>query len=189
MGGLDPSGFTDCDWGALGYYVGGASSASTIVLNGRPPTMSLDDLKYLMAPLLTSGAVSVAHVTGLTPEAPDLDRALGSREPEEIISVRPGNIARTKNLYHRSPGEEVDLVVIGCPHCTVQEARRIATLLEGGRFRRPRGLPAGGAVGEAGDMVKESRGRALTRGSARGQAVVLDRSFFSHHRHPATGRV
>ncbi|MDX9872373.1 MAG: aconitase X catalytic domain-containing protein [Clostridia bacterium] len=121
---------TDDDYGALGYYVGGHVIIGNVVFDGIPKSATFDQLKYLIAPVATSGSVHICHVTGITPEAPTVEAALGGKEPEDIVIVTRQDLEKTKNIFRYDPDQPVDLVIIGCPHVTVQEARRIAKILK-----------------------------------------------------------
>ena len=92
--------------------------------------MTTDEIKYLLTPLSTSGAVSLCHIVGLTPEAPDQKTALGGKAPRETIVVGREEIRRTKERFSKGKGEIVDLIILGCPHYTVQDFRKAASILE-----------------------------------------------------------
>jgi hypothetical protein len=125
---VDPHKLTHADFGAIGYYVGAKAENRNIVINGLPRERDIDQLKYLMAPLSTSGSVSICHVVGMTPEAPTLEEALGGQKPSEIVTVGRQEIQQTKDLY---AGEDhVDMALFGCPHCTVSELKTLASILE-----------------------------------------------------------
>jgi hypothetical protein len=125
---VDPHKLTHADFGAIGYYVGAKAENRNIVINGLPRELDIDQLKYLMAPLSTSGSVSICHVVGMTPEAPTLEEALGGQKPSEIVTVGRQEIQQTKDLY---AGEDhVDMTLFGCPHCTVSELKTLASILE-----------------------------------------------------------
>jgi len=131
LDGLNPHDLSDVDFGAIGYYVGGIAQNRSIVIDNLPRELSWDQLKYLMAPLSTSGSVSICHIVGLTPEAPTREQALGYKKPSEIISVGAKQIAQTKALYAIGGQEKIDMVILGCPHCLIPEIKHIASLLEG----------------------------------------------------------
>jgi predicted aconitase len=100
-----------------------------VVINGLPREYSLEQVKYLMAPLSASGSVSICHIVGMTPEAPTLAQALGNRNPSEVITVGGREIKEMKAQY---AGEgPVDLALFGCPHCPVPELKTMASLLDG----------------------------------------------------------
>ena len=125
----DPLQLAETDLGAIGYYVGGKAQEKNIVVNGLPKSFDVTRLKYFMAPLSTSGAVSICHIAGLTPEAPTIEEALGHRKPSEVITVGRKEIEETKALY--GGDNPVDMALFGCPHCTVPELKNMATLLDG----------------------------------------------------------
>jgi len=131
LDGLDPSQLTHTDFGAIGYYVGGKAGNRNIVIDGLPRELNIDQIKYLIAPLATSGAVGICHIVGLTPEAPDLQQALGHRKPAEVIRVGREEIKQTKALFAEGKSGKVDMAVFGCPHCTVTELKTMASLLDG----------------------------------------------------------
>jgi predicted aconitase len=131
LDGLDISQLTLTDFGAIGYCVGEKAQNRNIVIDGLPKELVFDQLKYLMAPLSTSGSVSICHIVGLTPEALDLPQALGHRKPSEVIKVGRKEIKQTKALYAGGKSDRVDMAVFGCPHCTITELKTMASLLDG----------------------------------------------------------
>lgn len=135
MEGLEPRDFTATDYGALGYYVGGIAEDRNIVIDGLPKDMNIVQIKSLMAPLATSGSVCVCHIVGVTPDAPSLEQALGHKKPAETIVVGKNDIKNAKALYAGGQGDKVDMVIFGCPHCSVEEIRMLAALLEGKKIK------------------------------------------------------
>jgi len=132
--GIDFDNVTDSDIGAIGYYIGAIAMNRNVVFDGIPRDYGIDKLKYLMAPLSTSGSVSICHVVGITPEAPDLQTALGGKKPEEVVTVGPREMLATKQEFMGTFKNKVDLVIIGCPHTTIEEIKGIAWLLNGKRI-------------------------------------------------------
>jgi predicted aconitase len=132
LNGLDFSSITHTDLGAIGYYVGEKAQNRNVAITGIPNTLDIDQIKYLMAPLSTSGSVSICHIIGLTPEAPTLEHALGGQSPAETLTVGATEISRTKALY--GADAQVDMALFGCPHCTVPELKKMASLLEDKRI-------------------------------------------------------
>ena len=122
---------TDCQIGAIGYHIGAIARNRNVVFEGIPRNFGLDLLKYLMAPLSTSGSVSICHLTGITPEAPDSQTALGGKKPDEVVTVGEKEVLATWQKFREASRDEVDLVIIGCPHCTIGEIKSIAGLLDG----------------------------------------------------------
>jgi predicted aconitase len=78
-------------------------------------------LKSLCASVATYGGAALFHAPGATPEE--------VCEPEERVSVSREEIEGAKR--EMTDPDEVDFVAIGCPHCSLDELRRIAGLLRG----------------------------------------------------------
>jgi predicted aconitase len=121
---------TDRDYAVLGYHVG------HIVGNGVPLFMGmkrprLESLKAMGAALASSGGVALYHVEGVTPECPSREAvyadsyetiSFGRREYDEVV----------QKFKLNSPA---DLVVVGCPHCSINEMREIAQSLDGKKLK------------------------------------------------------
>ncbi|MGH9320991.1 MAG: aconitase X [Vicinamibacteria bacterium] len=121
----------------LGHFVGKVSSERIPVvasLNARPTE---DQLKALGASAASSGSVALFHIVGVTPEAPTLEEALHGRSAEETRRVTLEDLRNARGELETATGEELDLVVLGSPHFSFEEFRRLAPLLEG-RVRHSR---------------------------------------------------
>jgi predicted aconitase len=127
---LDLDLLTTIDYSAIGYYIGGIAQDRNIVINGLNNNITLDDIKHLLTSISASAATVICHIVGVTPEAPDLGRALGNKKPKEKLRVGKEELRQTKAMYSNLPSDRVDLVILGCPHCTIQELKRMAVLLE-----------------------------------------------------------
>lgn len=132
--GLDPYQLTYTDLSAIGYYIGGIAQDRNVVVNGLPKELDISQMLGLLDPLPASGSVCLCHMVGLTPEAPTLEEAFGHRKPTEVIRVGRKAINETKTLHSLNQNEKVDMVVLGCPHCTIQELKKIASFLDGKRL-------------------------------------------------------
>lgn len=127
-----PSGIDE--YGSLGYWVGKRSASKVPVFSGIPGNVSMDELKMLSAALASSGSVALFHVVGVTPEAPDLETAFGGREPEEILAFDEAGKKETEASLNKHQAQEVSLVVIGCPHASIEEIELVARELRGKRL-------------------------------------------------------
>lgn len=118
---------------ALGYLVGRIVVNKVPVFTGLGKA-TLEELKALSAALATSGGVALFHVEGITPEI-RLRRLANKRAYEEKVQV--DNIS-LKKIYEEfsSVDADVDLIAIGCPHCSLNELWEIAKLLNGRKVRR-----------------------------------------------------
>ena len=110
-------------WPLLGWLAGRFSPDHIPLLTGLENLKpSMDDLKSLCAAFGTTSGAPMLHIAGHTPEAhlpPSADADYQSIENAEFISAW--------NELNR--GElKIDLVAIGSPHASIDEARRIADL-------------------------------------------------------------
>ncbi len=108
------------DYGALGFLAGRVVKDGVPIfeLKSRP---SRDELKSLGAAMAASGSVALYYVEDVTSRPPT-----GSK-PQEKISFSRKEI---DEIYERFPGEDAEIVALGCPHCSKEELERIAELLE-----------------------------------------------------------
>jgi predicted aconitase len=121
------------DWGLLGYYVGGALGDEGIpVLNGIEAVPTLEQLKHFGAAAASSGGVEMYHIPGVTAEAASQQEAFGPNVPAEVF--RYGDAERAavfESLSSTATDTSVDLVMIGCPHATLDQIREVCELIEG----------------------------------------------------------
>lgn len=120
----------------LGHWIGTAVGSAVPVITGLALTPSEDQLKALGAALASSGAVALFHLVGVTPEAPTLGDAFHGRRPDRRITVTMNELRQARSDLHTADGEALDMVVLGSPHFSVDEFRRLAPLVEG-RTRHP----------------------------------------------------
>jgi len=120
------------DWGALGYFAGKLAGLGIPVFNGvRRPTQ--EEAKQLCAALATSGGVSMCHIVGATPEAPTLGAAFHGEAPAEFVVFTDHTLRQTYASLRNFTGEEIDTVILGCPHASLREIAETAELLRGRR--------------------------------------------------------
>lgn len=122
------------DYGCLGYFAGTLSSQDTPVFTGVPDAVTTDELKALSAGLGSSGAVTMFHAVGVTPEAPDLETAFGGKEPETVAEFGEKEKRAVLDKLDREETSDVNWVVIGCPHASLFEVANTASALEGRRL-------------------------------------------------------
>jgi predicted aconitase len=140
---LDPAGFTPASFGALGYYVGRLAQTRNVVFNGLPPTMTIEQCKYLTSPLTVDGACTMCHIVGVTPEAPTLEAALGGQKPRQVVNVTRKDLRDVRDMFNTASPAEVRLAVFGCPHLTIMELGELASLLAGKRLKEGAQLVVG----------------------------------------------
>ncbi len=114
------------DFGALGYIVGkkAGNSVPYFIFKKNIKT-NPDKLKSLGAAMAASGAVSLYHIKGITPEAKGKDIIRKNSEKIKIENLDEGYKALN------SGAKKIDLVAIGCPHASLKELIEISKLLKG----------------------------------------------------------
>jgi len=121
----------DFDYHLLGYAVGKEAGTGIPVFDKMESLCtSPEDLTSLGAEMATSGAVSMYHIIGITPEAKDLKTAFGGKPPKKTITVTDADLRRVQRVNSQPKGK-IDFVMFGCPHYNFWQVRDVARLLEG----------------------------------------------------------
>ena len=122
------------DWGLLGYYIGEVVQDRVPVITGIKHIPNLPRLKHFGAAAASSGGVEMYHMVGITPEAPTLDAAFGRNKP--VMKFSYGRAER-RQAYERAnvtaKNRNVDFIMLGCPHYTIEQIWEVCRLLEGKR--------------------------------------------------------
>jgi len=124
----------DLDYHSIGYIIGKRVKTKVPVIEGIPKNCASYQLKYLGSAAASSGAVSLFHAIGVTPEAIKED-PFKEKNPKEVIEINPSDIENTKQKISTNENEGVDLVTIGCPHLSLEELRKVAKILKGKKIR------------------------------------------------------
>ncbi|RZF29189.1 DUF521 domain-containing protein [Paraburkholderia sp. UYCP14C] len=123
------------DWGLLGYYVGELVQDRIPVIDGLRDVPNLPKLKHFGAAAASSGGVEMYHIVGQTPEARTRDEAFRGRKP--LDTIRYG-AAERRLAYERvnttAKDAQVDFVMLGCPHYSIEQIWEVCQLLEGRRL-------------------------------------------------------
>ncbi len=70
-------------------------------------------------------------MVGITPEAPTHEAAFQGREPEQIVDIYPDDLRRERKSLSTAEGEKLDIVVLGSPHFSAEEFKRLVPLVIG----------------------------------------------------------
>jgi predicted aconitase len=123
------------DWGMLGYFVGDEIQERIPVLTGRYGQPDLIRHKHFGAAAASSGGVEIYHIVGVTPEAASVEMAFGSRAPIETVAYGQAERRRTyEKLNANGRDADVDYVMLGCPHYSLDQIAEVARQLEGRRI-------------------------------------------------------
>jgi predicted aconitase len=125
-------------WPVLGSLYGREAGSTVGVVAGVQSHPGDDVLKAFGAAAATTGAVGLFHIAGATPEAPDVETALGFAPPEATIRVTPDRVAQAQaRLSTAEAPETIDAVAIGSPHLSLAEFDALERLMAGRRLAVP----------------------------------------------------
>ena len=133
---VKPKTLTDSDYPAIGYFVGKQVADKIPVLTGVPRSVSIDQLKNMGAAMAASGSVALYHIPGVTPEAKNIDKSFQKREWEDVIDLETRELKQTKEEMCTVRAGEVDFITVGCPHYSIMEIGKLATLLKGKKIHK-----------------------------------------------------
>jgi len=111
------------DWGALGYSIGKKAANRIPYISGIKEA-ELDELKSFCASVVTYGSKPLFYIKGITPCSEKFEL------PRDVIVVEDKDL---REAYENINDEVIDieLVCIGCPHCSIKEVAKIAELVKG----------------------------------------------------------
>ena len=117
----------------LGNLIGKASLDKIPVIDGMIVKPDEDQLKAFCAAAASSGGVAMFHMVGITPEAPTLEQAFHGKAPVETIDITMDLLRESRRALTHTESTKLHMVVLGSPHFSLAEYKRLAPLLEGKR--------------------------------------------------------
>ena len=121
----------------LGHFIGRIARDRIPVIDGLAVSPVEDQLKALGAASASSGGVALFHVVGVTPEAPTLESVFQNKPPREVIDVTMDLLRNARAELTHTDSDELDMVVLGSPHFSLAEFKRLAPLVAG-KQKHPR---------------------------------------------------
>ena len=121
----------------MGHILGKIAQDRIPVVDGLNARPDEDQLKALGAASASSGAVALFHIVGLTPEAPTFEAAFQGRTPLKTVDIDMPALRQARRELTHAASDRLDMVVLGSPHFSLSEFRRLAPLLEG-REKHPK---------------------------------------------------
>jgi len=115
------------DFGALGHAIGKKIGNKIALITGIEKA-SIEELKTFSASIATYGGTALYYIEGITPGK--------TKKPKEKIEITEKEIEEAKKAMNDSEGTEIDLVAVGCPHCSIKELQKMAQLLKGKQVKK-----------------------------------------------------
>ncbi len=119
------------EWYLIGYYVGSQVGLDVPVYTNLKRIPDMNMLMALCSAGIASGSIVMFHIVGVTPEAPTLEMAIGKEGISRVVKYGKQERRKTYEKLNHSKKEDVDVVVLGCPHYTLERMSAIARMLEG----------------------------------------------------------
>lgn len=189
------------DWGMLGYWLGYEVGEDIPVITGKHNKPGQVKLKHFGAAAASSGGVEMYHVPGTTPEARALEEAFGPRKPVEKLHYGAKERRETFELLNSNASDsDLDFVMLGCPHNSLEQMDRIARALDGMKISgkcalwvfTPRALKLVSDANGYTEIIEKAGGRvyvdtcpAISRQMPEGTKVVATDSAKQSHYLPA----
>jgi len=117
----------------FGHLVGKLAEDRIPVVDGLVVKPAEDQLKAFSAAVASSGRVALFHLVGITPEAPTLGDAFQGRDPESTVAVTTDDLRAARAELTTADGDRLDMVILGSPHFSIDEFKRLAPLVAGKR--------------------------------------------------------
>lgn len=188
------------DWGLLGYYLGEIIDDEIPVLTGRYKQPNLIKLKHFGAAAASSGGVEMYHVPDITPEARSIEEAFGGNRVRGTVRYGEAERRAAYDNLNCATDRNIDFVMLGCPHNSIDQVWLIASLLDGRKIsantqlwvHTPRALrdvaDRNGytkMIMDAGGFVMSDTCPAISRHMPKGTKVVATDSAKQAHYLPA----
>lgn len=122
---------TTQDWYMMGHHFGGLLGQDIPIFTHVEKKPTRYGLIAFSAAGMATGSVVMYHILGATPEAPTMEIATGGRKITRQLRYTAEDRARTYEKLNRSDSDEVDTIILGCPHYGLNEVKKVAALLEG----------------------------------------------------------
>ncbi|MCH7944912.1 MAG: DUF521 domain-containing protein, partial [Armatimonadetes bacterium] len=122
---------SDVFYPVLGHLIGKLSGESNPVIEGLEHRPTDDQYKALGAAAASSGTVALFHVVGHTPEAETLEEAFQGNASYRTYEIGMTELRAARDELSSFEGEQVDMVLLGSPHFSLEEFRALRPLIQG----------------------------------------------------------
>jgi hypothetical protein len=114
----------EMEFGALGSYLGKILEDKIPIIDGLKG-FSRDDLKQLGAALASTGMVNMFR----------LERPYVKTDKLEKITIENEDIRRSVESFSTASKSKPDLIFVGCPHCSLNEIKKVAHIIDGRKIK------------------------------------------------------
>ena len=114
----------------LGNLIGKEALDKIPVIDGMLMRPDEDQLKAFGAATASSGGVALFHMVQVTPEAPTLEAAFQGKAPVETIEINMDKLRLSRRELTHTDSSQLHMVVLGSPHFSLAEFRRLAAMLK-----------------------------------------------------------
>ena len=122
---------TTMDWDIIGYVIGKKLPPhAKPIIAGDFKRPDIVKLKQCFGSMATTSAAEICHIVGITPEAPDLETALGGHAPQGTIVITQEDYDEALDFLCEKGDAEIKRVVLGCPHYSLEEIKETADYLK-----------------------------------------------------------
>ena len=122
------------DWGMLGYFAGGLVQDERPVVTGAFPQSGPRRPQALRRGRRVFRRGRDLPPAGITPEAPTVEAAFGGRLPSAVHYGARERREVYETLNDQGRSTDVDFVLLGCPHASIDQIRAAARALDGKRL-------------------------------------------------------
>ncbi len=129
---LNLANYSLADYQALGWKVGKTVRDKIPVFVDLPADISLPAMRAILYSITVPGAMPMVHMVGITPEAPTVEAACGNDAKSlPLVTVTEEEVKQSFREIYSGKNEKVDMVIFGCPQCSIQEITEIVQILDG----------------------------------------------------------
>jgi predicted aconitase len=134
---IEAAGAVSSDFSALGMIIGDIAFDKIPAVVGLPRKMKIEQLKAFVSMCSPALTTTLALMVGISPEAPSLEAAFGGRIPDHVERKRITleDLREGYKSLSRSPKDQVNAVLTGCPFKTVYELQELADMLKGKQIK------------------------------------------------------
>lgn len=123
------------DWYLMGFHFGELLDGRIPVYTNLQTRPNLYQLIAFSAAVMTTGSSCMFHIEGITPEAPSFNVATNGRKGLDVLTYKTEDRRNAYEEINTSDSDNVDVIVLGCPHYGIEQMKMIAGMLQGKKIK------------------------------------------------------